>query len=172
MAFAQYSLFPWGQAASWNPQLIEDAAAVAAREARSIGVHWTFAPMLDIARDARWGRIAESLGEDPHLASVLSSAMVRGFQGDDLSAPDRIAACAKHFAGYGAAEGGRDYNTTVISPSLMHNVYFPPFRAAVEADVATLMTAFNDVNGIPCSGGQASTPGCAAQAMGVSRRSR
>ncbi len=142
---------PLGQAASWNPELVEAAAAVAAREARSVGIHWTFAPMVDIARDPRWGRIAEGLGEDPHLASVLSAAMVRGYQGDDLAAPDRIAACAKHFAAYGAAEGGRDYNTTVVSPSLMRNVYLPPFQAAVDAGAVTLMTAFNDVNGVPCS---------------------
>jgi beta-glucosidase len=142
---------PLGQAASWNPELVEAAAAVAAREARSHGVHWTFAPMVDIARDPRWGRIAESPGEDPHLASIMSAAMVRGFQGDDLSEPDHIAACAKHFAAYGAAEGGRDYNTTVISPALLHNIYLPPFHAAVEADVATIMTAFNEINGLPCS---------------------
>jgi beta-glucosidase len=107
--------------------------------------------MVDIARDPRWGRIAESLGEDPCLASALSAAMVRGFQGNDLSAPDRIAACAKHFAGYGACEGGRDYNSAVISPSLMQNVYLRPFHAAVDAGVATLMTSFNDVNGVPGS---------------------
>jgi beta-glucosidase len=142
---------PLGQAASWNPQLAKKAAAVAAREARSVGVHWTFAPMVDIARDPRWGRIAESLGEDPYLASAFSAAMVRGYQGDDLSSPDRIAACAKHFAGYGAAEGGRDYNAAQISTSLLRNVYLPPFRAAVDANVATLMTAFNDVNGVPAS---------------------
>ena len=142
---------PLGQAASWNPELVEQAAAIAAREARSVGVHWTFAPMVDIARDPRWGRIAESLGEDPCLASTLSAAMVRGFQGNDLSAPDRVAACAKHFAGYGACEGGRDYNSAVISPSLMRNVYLPPFHAAVDAGVATLMTSFNDVNGVPGS---------------------
>ncbi|MEX2093463.1 MAG: glycoside hydrolase family 3 N-terminal domain-containing protein, partial [Pirellulales bacterium] len=124
---------PLGQAASWNPELVEAAAAVAAREARAVGIHWTFAPMVDVARDPRWGRIAESLGEDPYLASQFSAAMVRGFQGDDLSADDRIAACAKHFVGYGAAEGGRDYNTTVISPSLMRNVYLPSFHAAVDA---------------------------------------
>jgi beta-glucosidase len=142
---------PLGQAASWNPDLIEQAAEIAAREARSVGIHWTFAPMVDIARDPRWGRIAECLGEDPCLASELTAAMVRGFQGDDLSSPDHIAACAKHFAGYGACEGGRDYNSAVISPSLMRNVYLPPFHAAVDAGVATLMTSFNDVNGIPGS---------------------
>ncbi len=142
---------PLGQAASWHPELVEAAAVVTAREARSMGVHWTFAPMVDIARDPRWGRIAESLGEDPYLASAFSAAMVRGFQGNDLAKNDRIAACAKHYVGYGAAEGGRDYNTTVISPSLLRNVYLPSFQAAVEAGVATLMTAFNDVNGVPCS---------------------
>jgi beta-glucosidase len=142
---------PLGQAASWNPELVAAAAAVAAREARAVGIHWTFAPMVDVARDPRWGRIAEGLGEDPYLASQLAAAMVRGFQGDDLAAPDRIAACAKHFVGYGAAEGGRDYNTTVISPSLMRNVYLPSFHAAVDAGAATLMTAFHDVNGVPCS---------------------
>jgi beta-glucosidase len=142
---------PLGQAASWNPELVESADAVAAREARSVGIHWTFAPMVDIARDPRWGRIAEGFGEDPYLASACSAAAVRGFQGEDLAAPDRIAACAKHFFGYGAAEGGRDYNTAVISPSLMHNVYLPSFHAAVDAGVATLMTSFNDVNGVPSS---------------------
>jgi beta-glucosidase len=142
---------PLGQAASWDPELVESAAAVAAREARSVGIHWTFAPMVDIARDPRWGRIAESLGEDPYLASQLSAAMVRGFQGKDLAAPDRIAACAKHFVGYGAAEGGRDYSSTVISASLLRNVYLPSFHAAVDAGVATLMTAFSDLNGVPCT---------------------
>ena len=142
---------PLGQAASWNPALVEAAAAVAAKEARSQGVHWTFAPMIDIARDPRWGRIAESLGEDPYLVSAMSAAMVLGFQGNDLSKTDRIAACAKHFAGYGAVEGGRDYNTVVLSQELLHNVYLPPFRAAVNAGVATLMTSFNEVNGIPSS---------------------
>jgi beta-glucosidase len=143
---------PIGQAASWNPALVEQAAAVAAREARSAGVHWTFAPMVDISRDPRWGRVAESLGEDPELASALAAAMVRGFQGDDLSSPDRVAACVKHFAAYGAGEGGRDYNSAVVSPSLMRNVYLRPFKAAVDEGVATLMTSFNDVNGIPGTG--------------------
>ena len=142
---------PLGQAASWNPELVEKAAAIAAGEARSVGIHWTFAPMVDIARDPRWGRIAESLGEDPYLASKFATAMVRGFQGEDLSAHDRVAACAKHFAGYGAGEGGRDYNSAILSPSSLRNVYLPPFHAAVQAGVATLMTAFNDLNGIPGS---------------------
>jgi beta-glucosidase len=142
---------PLGQAASWNPELAEEAAAVAAREARAVGIHWTFAPMVDIARDPRWGRIAEGYGEDPVLASAFAAATVRGFQGDNLAADDRVAACVKHFACYGAAEGGRDYNTTVISPSLLRNVYLPSFQAAVDAGAATLMTSFNDVNGVPSS---------------------
>ncbi len=143
---------PLGQAASWNPELVRQASAAAAAEARSQGIQWTFAPMMDIARDPRWGRIAESLGEDPYLASALAGAMVRGLQGDDLASPGHIAACAKHFVGYGAAEGGRDYNTTVISPALLHNVYLRPFHAAVEAGVATVMCSFNEINGVPSSG--------------------
>ena len=131
--------------------MVEQACAIAAREARSAGVGWTFAPMVDIARDPRWGRIAESFGEDPYLASSFSAASVRGYQGDDLSNSDSIAACVKHFAGYGAAEGGRDDNATMISPSIMRNVYLPPFQAAVDAGVATLMCGFHDVNGIPMS---------------------
>jgi beta-glucosidase len=143
---------PLGQSASWNPELIEQASAVAAREARSVGIGWTFAPMVDVTRDPRWGRIAESPGEDPYLASQYAAAAVRGFQGKDLAAPDRIAACAKHFAAYGATEGGRDYNTASISPSALRNIYLPPFRAAVKENVATLMTAFNELNGTPASG--------------------
>jgi beta-glucosidase len=142
---------PLAQAASWNRELVEAGAAIAAGEARSVGVNWTYAPMVDIARDPRWGRIAESLGEDPCLGSELAAAMVRGFQGPDMSAPDRVAACAKHFAGYGAAEGGRDYNSAAIPNVAMRNIYLPPFHAAVDAGVATLMTSFNDVNGIPGS---------------------
>ena len=113
---------PLGQAATWNPDVLRDGARVAAREAASTGVNWTFAPMIDVTRDPRWGRIAESLGEDPHLASVLGAAMVEGYQGDDLSAPDTIAACAKHFAGYGAVESGRDYATTNIPENELRNV--------------------------------------------------
>src|SRR5690606_19050956 len=112
---------------------------------------WTFAPMVDIARDPRWGRIAEGFGEDPYLTSVLAVASVKGYQGDDLAAPDRIAACVKHFVGYGAAEGGRDYNATMISPSALRNVDLPPFKATAEVGVATLMCAFNDINGLPMS---------------------
>jgi len=142
---------PLGQAATFNPGIVRDGARVAALEAAAVGVNWTFAPMIDIARDPRWGRIAESLGEDPYLASLLGVAMVEGFQGDDLAAPGAIAACAKHFAGYGAAESGRDYATTNIPENELRNVYLPPFRAAVDAGVATLMTSFSDLNGVPAT---------------------
>lgn len=144
---------PLGQAASFSRQVVEEGARIAAVEARSTGVTWTFAPMLDISRDARWGRIAESLGEDPYLAGILGAAMVKGFQGNgNLNDPNSIAACVKHFVGYGAAEGGRDYNSTNIPPILLHNVYLSPFQQAIKAGAATLMTSFNDNDGIPASG--------------------
>ncbi len=143
---------PLGQAASWDPELIREGARNAAREAASTGLHWTFAPMLDITRDPRWGRIAETMGEDPFVTSTLGAAMVRGFQGDSLDAPDSIAACAKHYVGYGAAEGGRDYNTTWIPEIQMREVFLKPFKAAREAGVATYMSAFNNINGVPASG--------------------
>lgn len=143
---------PLGQSASWDPELVEQAARVAAREAAQSGEHWTFAPMLDIARDPRWGRVSESLGEDPYLAAALGAAMVRGFQGASLDAPGSIAACAKHFVGYGAAEGGRDYNTTWIPERLLRDVYLKPFQAAKEAGAAAFMSAFNDLNGVPTTG--------------------
>lgn len=143
---------PLGQAAAWHPELVEAAAAAAAREAASQGIRWTFAPMVDIARDPRWGRIAEGGGEDPYLTAQLGKAMVRGFQGRDLADPERLAACAKHYVGYGAAEGGRDYNTTQIPERTLREVYLPPFQACVEAGVATLMSAFNEINGIPAAG--------------------
>lgn len=142
---------PLGQAASWNPELVEQGAAVAAREAFQAGIHWTFAPMLDISRDPRWGRIAESPGEDPYLGELMARAQVSGYQGGDLRATGTIAACAKHFAGYGAAEGGRDYNTTWIPENYLRNVYLRPFEAAVQEGVATVMTGFNELNGIPAS---------------------
>ncbi len=143
---------PLGQAASWNPELVRQGARVAAEEAAASGINWTFAPMIDVSRDPRWGRIAESLGEDPHLTGVLGAAMVRGFQGDDLSHPGSIAACAKHFAGYGASEGGRDYDFVGLPEVELRNVYLPPFKAAVDAGAATIMASFSDVNGVPASG--------------------
>lgn len=144
---------PLGQAASFNPELVQKGAYIAATEARSTGINWTFAPMLDISRDGRWGRIAESLGEDTHLTSVLGAAMVRGFQGNgDLKNENALAACAKHFVGYGASEGGRDYNSTNIPPVLLFNTYLPPFQAAIDAGSATIMVSFNDNDGVPSSG--------------------
>lgn len=143
---------PLGQAATFNPQIVQDGARVAAIEASADGIRWTFAPMIDISRDPRWGRIAESCGEDPYLSSVMGVAMVKGFQGDSLNDPTSIAACAKHFIGYGAAEGGRDYNSTFIPERQLRNVYFPPFEAAAKAECATFMTSFNDNDGIPSTG--------------------
>lgn len=145
---------PLGQAASWNPEVIKKGARVSAIEAASKGIHWTFAPMIDITRDPRWGRIAESLGEDPYLASELGVAMIEGFQNDDLSKPDSIAACAKHFAGYGYSEAGKDYAYVNISESELRNVVLPPFKAAADAGAATFMAAFSDLNGIPASGNE------------------
>ncbi|HEY5885579.1 MAG TPA: beta-glucosidase BglX [Pyrinomonadaceae bacterium] len=140
---------PLGEAATWDPAAVERSASIAAKEARAAGVHWTFAPMVDIARDARWGRIAEGSGEDPFLGSIMATARVRGFQGSDYSAPDKVMATAKHWVAYGAAEAGRDYNTTDLSERTLREVYFPPFKAAVDAGVGTFMTAFNDLNGVP-----------------------
>ncbi len=143
---------PLAEAATWNPALVEQAARVAAREATAAGIHWTFAPMVDIARDPRWGRIAEGAGEDPFLGSAMAAAKVRGFQGGNLSDPYSLLACAKHFAAYGAAEAGRDYNTVDISERTLREIYLPPFKAAVEAGVGTLMSSFNEIAGVPSSG--------------------
>jgi len=145
---------PLGQAASWNPDLVKEGARLAALEAATTGINWTFAPMIDISRDARWGRIAESFGECVLLTSTLGAAMVEGFQSDDLSAPGAIAACAKHFAGYGAVESGRDYATTNVPETKLRNVYLRPFKAAVDAGVTSLMTSFSDLNGIPATGNE------------------
>ena len=143
---------PLGLAASWNSETAKSAARVSAIEASSFGIRWTFAPMLDIAQDSRWGRIAESPGEDPYLASILAKAYVEGFQNNDLSDPTSLAACAKHFIGYGAALGGRDYNTAIIHKPLLHNTYLKPFETALAAGAPTVMTSFNEVNGVPASG--------------------
>jgi len=140
---------PLGMASTWDPALVEKASHVAALEAAAVGIRWTFSPMVDIARDARWGRMAEGAGEDPYLGSAMAAAYVRGYQGTHLDAPDTMAACAKHFVGYGAAEGGRDYNSTEISEHTLLEFYLPPFHAAVNAGTATLMSAFNSLNGVP-----------------------
>ena len=142
---------PLGEAASWDLALMEQSASIAAAEARAAGVHWTFAPMVDIARDPRWGRIIEGSGEDVFFGSQVSAARVRGFQGTDISANNRVMATAKHWVGYGAAEGGRDYNTTDLSERSLRETYFPPFKAAIDVGVGSFMTSFNDLDGVPAT---------------------
>ncbi|MCW3806906.1 beta-glucosidase BglX [Plebeiibacterium marinum] len=146
------SPIPLGESASWDLKAIEKSARVAAVEASAMGVNWTFAPMVDIYRDARWGRVMEGAGEDPYLGAKIGVARVKGFQGDDLTANNTIAACAKHFAAYGFVEAGKEYNTVDVGTSTLFNIVFPPFKAVVEADVKTVMNAFNIVNGIPSTG--------------------
>ena len=143
---------PIAMASSWDPKMVEAAQSVAAQEARAAGIQWTFAPMVDIARDARWGRMVEGAGEDPYLGAAMARAQVLGFQGTDFTAPDRVLACVKHFAGYGAADGGRDYDSSYIPEDLMWNVYLPPFKAALDAGVGTVMSAYMDLNDVPASG--------------------
>ena len=143
---------PLAEAASWDIAAMEQTARVAAIEAAASGIHWTFAPMVDIARDPRWGRVMEGAGEDSYLGSRIAAARVKGFQGKGIGSIDAVMACAKHFAAYGAAEGGRDYNTTDMSLRKLHEVYLPPFKAAAEAGVASFMNSFNDLNGIPATG--------------------
>ena len=140
---------PLGLASTWDPMLVEKAARVAAMEASAQGIRWTFSPMVDIARDARWGRMSEGAGEDPLLGGVMAAAYVKGYQGTSLAAPDSIAACVKHYVGYGAAEGGRDYNSAEISEHTLREIYLPPFHAAVQAGAASLMSAFHTLNGVP-----------------------
>lgn len=142
---------PLAQACSWNPVLAEQASAVAAQEARMSGVDWTFSPMIDVARDARWGRVAEGYGEDPYATGVFAAASVRGYQGDDLASDKRVAACLKHYVGYGASEAGRDYVYTEISRQSLWDTYLPPYEAGVKAGAATLMSGFNDISGVPAS---------------------
>jgi len=143
---------PLGLASSWNPKLVEEVQSAAAQEARSVGIQWTFAPMLDIARDARWGRMIEGAGEDPYLGSAIARAQVLGLQGGAQVAPDHVLACMKHYAGYGAADGGRDYDASYVPEELMWNVYLPPFKAAVDAGVGSVMSAYMDLNDVPASG--------------------
>ncbi|MBD0822498.1 beta-glucosidase BglX [Aestuariibaculum marinum] len=146
------SPIPLAEAASWDLEAIKKSAEVAAKEAAAAGINWTFAPMVDISRDARWGRVMEGAGEDPFLGSKIAVARVEGFQGEDLSSPETIAACAKHWAGYGFAESGRDYNTVDVGTSTLNNIIFPPFKAAADAGVKTFMNSFNELNGIPATG--------------------
>ncbi|WP_446744986.1 glycoside hydrolase family 3 N-terminal domain-containing protein [Silvibacterium acidisoli] len=142
---------PLGTASSWDPELVTDLAHMAAEEARTAGVDWVYSPMVDIARDARWGRVTEGAGEDPYLGSAIARAYIRGYQGNSLSEPTSVAASVKHFAAYGAAEAGREYNTTDMSDLLLRQVYLQPYHAAVEAGSATIMSAFNSLNGVPAS---------------------
>lgn len=143
---------PLAEAASFHPELVQESARIAAAEASAAGVNWVFAPMVDIARDARWGRIAEGSGEDPYLGSIMAAARVHGFQGSDLTNPETVAACVKHFLGYGFAEGGRDYNTANFGPRTLHEIVLPPFQAAIDAGVASVMSSFNEIDGEPVSG--------------------
>ncbi|OQV12556.1 Periplasmic beta-glucosidase [Hypsibius exemplaris] len=145
---------PLGETASWDLEAVERASAIAAAEAASAGLHWTFAPMVDVMRDPRWGRVMEGSGEDVHLGIEMAKARIRGFQGTDYSQKDKVLACAKHFVGYGAAEGGRDYNTVDMSERRLREHYLPPFKASVEAGVGSFMTAFNDLNGVPATANQ------------------
>ena len=142
---------PLGETASWDMEAAERSAQIAALESVAEGVNWTFSPMIDISRDARWGRIMEGSGEDPFLTSKVAVAKVRGYQGDDLSDPKTIAATAKHFAGYGFAEAGREYNTVHVGENELHNTILPPFKAAADAGVATFMNSFNDLDGTPAT---------------------
>lgn len=143
---------PLGEAASWDLVAIEKSAAVAAAESGAVGINWTFAPMVDVSRDARWGRVAEGAGEDTHLGSLIAAARVRGFQGKNLKDKNTIAACIKHFAAYGAPEGGRDYNTVDMSERRLRETYLPPYKAGLDAGSATIMTSFNELDGVPASG--------------------
>ncbi len=143
---------PLAEAASWDLRAMEQSARIAATEAAAAGVHWTFAPMVDVARDPRWGRVMEGAGEDTYLGSLIAAARVKGFQGRGYGHPDAVMACAKHFAAYGAAVGGRDYNSVDMSERQLWETYLPPFRAAADAGVATFMNSFNDLNGIPATG--------------------
>ena len=146
------SPIPLAESASWDLEAIEKSARVAATEASAAGLNWTFAPMVDISRDARWGRVMEGAGEDPFLGSLIAKARIKGFQGDDLSAVNTIAACAKHFASYGFAEAGRDYNTADTNEYTLFNTIMPPFKASVDAGVSTFMNSFNTVDEIPATG--------------------
>jgi len=143
---------PLAMSATWDPALVERVQTIAAREARAAGINWTFAPMVDIARDARWGRMVEGAGEDPYLGAAMAKAQVRGFQGPELGTPGHVLGCVKHFAAYGAADGGRDYDSSFVPDDLLWNVYFPPFKAAIDAGVGSLMSAYMDLNEVPATG--------------------
>jgi beta-glucosidase len=143
---------PLAMTASWDPNMVEEVQSIAAREARAVGVHWVFAPNVDIARDPRWGRMVEGVGEDPYLGAAMAAAQVRGFQGASIGTPGRVIAGPKHFAGYGASLGGRDYDEVNLSDNELWNVYLPPFKAAVDAGAGNIMTAYMTLNGVPATG--------------------
>ena len=143
---------PLAESCTWDPELVMKTARLSAKEATASGLNWTFNPMVDIARDPRWGRIAEGSGEDPYLGGLMGAARVKGYQGDDLKDPFTMLACVKHFAAYGAAQAGRDYHTVDLSDRVLREVHLPPFKAALDAGVASVMTSFNEVDGIPASG--------------------
>src|SRR5690349_3139779 len=138
-------------ASTWDPGIVEKAARIAGQEASAAGVRWVFSPMVDIARDPRWGRMVEGAGEDPYLGSAMARAYVRGYQGKNLRDTESVAACVKHFVGYGAAEGGRDYNTAEISEHTLREIYLPPFQAALGEGSISLMSSFNTLNGLPAT---------------------
>src|SRR5580658_4922240 len=150
MDFGRF-MVPLGLAASWDPELVTGVSRIAAEEASTAGVRWFYSPMVDISRDPRWGRTTEGAGEDAYLGAAMARAYIRGYQGDDLSQPGRVAASVKHFAAYGAAEAGREYNTTDMSEIRLRQVYLPPYKSAVEAGAATIMSAFNALNGVPAT---------------------
>ncbi|MDP4134018.1 MAG: glycoside hydrolase family 3 N-terminal domain-containing protein, partial [Bacillota bacterium] len=143
---------PLAQSCTWEPELAQKCCEVAAKECYSAGIKWTFAPMVDIARDPRWGRIVEGYGEDTYLCCDFAKASVKGFQGDYIGQKDHVLSCMKHYAAYGACIGGRDYNSVDMSLQTLHDVYLPSFKAGIDAGAATVMSAFNDVNGVPCTG--------------------
>ena len=163
---------PLGESTSWDPAAVRKDAVVSADEATADGIKWTFNPMVDIARDPRWGRIVEGSGEDPYLGSVMAAAKVRGYQGTDYSATDKMATTVKHFAAYGAAEAGREYNDVDMSDERLRNDYLPPYQAAVAAGAASVMPSFNDLNGVPSTGEQLSAGIDPAQGMGIQGRHR
>src|SRR6478736_142765 len=142
---------PLGLSCSWDMKLVERSARIAATEASADGINWTFSPMVDICRDPRWGRVSEGNGEDPYLGSAIAKAMVHGYQGNDFNSNSNILSCVKHYALYGAAEAGRDYNTTDMSRHRMYNEYFPPYKAAVDAGVSSVMASFNEIDGVPAT---------------------
>ena len=159
---------PIASASSFDPRLIEQSERIAAKEASAAGIKWTFAPMVDIARDVRWGRMVEGSGEDPYLGSLVGAARVRGFQGANMADPTSVVASVKHFAAYGAAEGGRDYNTVDISEQLLREIYLPPFHAAADAGAGTFMAGFEDLNGVPATANHHTLDRHSAQRMEVS----